>query len=77
MRGFALPRNCNLSPARQLLIGTKLESESFTLTVSGPVTLPVAKARGFSAERLDAEQLAGCPPELLGVRLPDTWRRPR
>src|SRR5260221_8337079 len=35
----------------------------------GNVTLPMAKARGFSAERHDAERLAGCPPERAGVRM--------
>src|SRR5260221_14727461 len=35
----------------------------------GEVTLPMAKARGFSAERHDAERLAGCPPERAGVRM--------
>src|SRR5258708_32822375 len=29
----------------------------------------MAKARGFSAERQDAERLAGCAPELAGVRM--------
>ena len=45
------------------------------------VTLPMAKARGFSAERQDAERLAGCPPELAGVRMDGQptcdWNGPR
>ncbi len=45
------------------------------------VTLPMAKARGFSAERQDAERRAGCPPDLAGVRMDGQptcdWSGPR
>src|SRR5258708_19282125 len=45
------------------------------------MTLPLAKARGFSAERQDAERLAGCPPERAGVRMDGQptcdWSGPR
>ena len=41
----------------------------------------MAKARGFSAERHDAERRAGCPPELAGVRMDGQhtceWSGPR
>ena len=57
---------------REVSAPTRAESQHSrwaTQQIARTVTLPMAKARGFSAERHDAERLAGCPPELAGVRM--------
>src|SRR5260221_8445478 len=53
------------APVRPLQDGLGRDEDAYDQAV----TLPMAKARGFSAERHDAERLAGCPPERAGVRM--------